>query len=304
MAYVYMARCRNGALYTGWTNDLEKRIAAHTGGRGAAYTKAFGAEGLAYAEVQPDKSAALRREAQLKKLPKEKKEALAASFQPREFVLLRPAVPADAADVRSIAEYYIRNSTASFLTEVPSESDYRAEIRKISRRLPYLIAHNALGEPLGFVCAHPWETGRGAYSWDAETTIYLAPSARRKGVGSMLYAALLACLAWQGYWNAYAVLADPNEASEAFHKARGFVCEGRQKHTGYKNGWQGISYWGLALKQGDEAPGEKPREPQKEELAAALEAARMGKGWQEILQELENALPQTPKENSLDKLFV
>lgn len=295
MAYVYMARCKNGSLYTGWTNDLQKRIAAHTGGRGAAYTKAFGAEGLAYAEVQPNKSAALRREAQLKKLPKEKKEELAAAFKPEDFVLLRPAAASDALDVQAVAGYYIRNATASFLTEVPSEADYRAEIRNVSRRFPYLIAHNALGEPLGFVCAHPWENGRGAYSWDAETTIYLAQKALRKGVGSMLYAALLASLHMQGYWNAYAVLADPNEASEAFHKARGFVCEGRQKRTGYKNGWQGISYWGLALREGESAPEGLPRAPKKEELAAILEAARMGKNWQQIVKELEENPAETPE---------
>ena len=81
VCYVYMVRCEGGALYTGWTNDLLRRLAAHQSGKGAKYTRAFGAASLAWAEALPDKSAALRREAALKKLPKVRKEALAAGWQ-------------------------------------------------------------------------------------------------------------------------------------------------------------------------------------------------------------------------------
>ena len=77
---VYMLRCGNGSLYTGWTDDLPKRLAAHQSGRGARYTRAFGVQGLAYVEPQPDKGTALRREAALKKLTKAQKEALAAAW--------------------------------------------------------------------------------------------------------------------------------------------------------------------------------------------------------------------------------
>ena len=65
-AYVYMVRCANGALYTGWTNDLAHRLAMHRSGSGAKYTRAFGAVELAYYEELPDKKAALRREYALK----------------------------------------------------------------------------------------------------------------------------------------------------------------------------------------------------------------------------------------------
>ena len=50
-AYVYMMRCANGALYTGWTNDLLRRLRAHASGKGAKYTRGFGGETLAYAEL-------------------------------------------------------------------------------------------------------------------------------------------------------------------------------------------------------------------------------------------------------------
>ena len=80
VCYAYMVRCSGGALYTGWTTDLARRLAAHQSGKGAKYTRAFGAASLAWAEALPDKTAALKREAQIKKLPKCEKEALAAAF--------------------------------------------------------------------------------------------------------------------------------------------------------------------------------------------------------------------------------
>lgn len=285
MAYVYMVRCENGALYTGWTTDLLRRLAAHKSGRGARYTKGFGAACLAWAEPQPDKSAALRREAAVKKLPKEEKEALAAGFDPARFVLLSPARPADAAEVLGIFGHYVRHSTASFLYEPPTLGEYEKQIRALTRSLPYLTARNARGEMLGYACAHPWRYGCAAYAWDAETTIYLAPKARRLGVGSMLYHALLAALARQGYWNAYAVLADPNPESEAFHTAFGFVCEGRQARSGYKNGWQGVSYWLLPLRGGQQEPEAPPAPLEKSALEEILAAARLGRAWNEIAEE-------------------
>ncbi len=284
MPYVYMVRCENGALYTGWTTDLAHRLAAHQSGAGAKYTKGFGAAALAWAEPQADKAAALRREAAVKKLPKEQKEALAAGFDPARFAVLRPARPADAAEVLGVFGPYVTGSTASFLYQVPPVEEYQRQIRRISRSLPYLTARDAAGRMLGYACAHPWRYGRDAYAWDAETTIYLAPDARRMGVGSMLYHALLAALARQGYWNAYGVLADPNPESEAFHTAFGFVCEGRQRRSGYKSGWQGVSYWLLALREGQEEPQALPAPLPKGQLEEILAAARLGKGWKEIAQ--------------------
>ena len=75
-AFVYMVRCTDGTLYTGWTNAPAARLRAHRSGRGARYTRAHGAEGFAYLERCADRCAALRREAALKKLPKAQKELL------------------------------------------------------------------------------------------------------------------------------------------------------------------------------------------------------------------------------------
>ena len=82
-AFVYMLRCKDGSLYTGWTNDLEHRLAMHSSGRGAKYTRGRGPLELVYSEELPDKETALRRECAIKKLRREQKLALLQSWQAR-----------------------------------------------------------------------------------------------------------------------------------------------------------------------------------------------------------------------------
>ena len=61
-AYAYIVECADGTLYSGWTNDLEKRIAAHNAGQGAKYTRSRRPVTLRYYEEFEDKSEALRRD--------------------------------------------------------------------------------------------------------------------------------------------------------------------------------------------------------------------------------------------------
>jgi putative endonuclease len=70
---VYILRCGDGSLYTGATNDVDRRVARHAAGKGAAYTRSRLPVMLVFQEPAQDKSAALRREAQIKKLSREKK---------------------------------------------------------------------------------------------------------------------------------------------------------------------------------------------------------------------------------------
>lgn len=78
--WAYLARCADGSLYAGWTTDLDKRLAAHNAGTGAKYTRARRPVALAWARGFATKSEAMQQEAALKKLPKAKKEALAAGW--------------------------------------------------------------------------------------------------------------------------------------------------------------------------------------------------------------------------------
>ncbi|MGP1366189.1 MAG: GIY-YIG nuclease family protein [Schwartzia sp. (in: firmicutes)] len=78
-----MVECADGTLYTGWTNDLEKRVAAHNAGQGAKYTRGRVPVRLCYYETFPEKAAALRREAALKRLPRRAKMALIEAQGPK-----------------------------------------------------------------------------------------------------------------------------------------------------------------------------------------------------------------------------
>ena len=75
-AYVYIVRCADGTLYTGWTYDVARRVAEHNAGRGARYTRQRGPVTLVYSEAQPDRGAAMRREEQIKRRGRRYKERL------------------------------------------------------------------------------------------------------------------------------------------------------------------------------------------------------------------------------------
>ena len=79
---VYILRCGDGTLYTGCTNDLPRRLQAHQSGRGAKYTRSRLPVELVYQEAVPDRSAALRREAAIKRLDRRRKLALIVAFRP------------------------------------------------------------------------------------------------------------------------------------------------------------------------------------------------------------------------------
>ncbi len=80
MPYTYMLRCSDNTIYVGWTVDLEVRLKAHNAGIGARYTRGRLPVKLVYWEEQQDKSAALKREAAIRRLKKGQKEALIALF--------------------------------------------------------------------------------------------------------------------------------------------------------------------------------------------------------------------------------
>jgi putative endonuclease len=76
---VYLLRCRDGSLYTGITNDLDRRLVLHSTGKASAYTRSRRPLSLAYQEALPDRGAALRREAAIRRLSRAEKLALCAA---------------------------------------------------------------------------------------------------------------------------------------------------------------------------------------------------------------------------------
>ncbi len=77
-AWVYILRCRDGSLYTGWTNDLSKRLATHSAGKASRYTASRLPVELAFAAPMPDRGTAMREELRIKSLPRAQKLALLA----------------------------------------------------------------------------------------------------------------------------------------------------------------------------------------------------------------------------------
>ena len=73
MPYVYIVECADGTLYTGWTVNVEQRVKVHNAGRGARYTRMHGPVKLVYVEELPDRVAALKREFEIKRWPRDKK---------------------------------------------------------------------------------------------------------------------------------------------------------------------------------------------------------------------------------------
>lgn len=149
MAYtVYILRCADDTLYTGIARDAEKRLAAHNAGRGAKYTKNRVPCRIAYRERAIDRSAALKRELDLKKLTHAEKEALVLAYEnaapePRVITALTEA------DFVEMAEIERRYYGDEAITD-PSEAYdwYRAYPRST-------LAVRADGKIAGFVNLFP-----------------------------------------------------------------------------------------------------------------------------------------------------
>ncbi|MFW6435543.1 MAG: GIY-YIG nuclease family protein [Halovenus sp.] len=88
--YVYIVKCADGSLYTGYTTDVGRRIEEHNAGTGAKYTAGRRPVELHYVEYHPSRSAALRREHEIKSLSREQKERLIPDGTDRVGVRIEP----------------------------------------------------------------------------------------------------------------------------------------------------------------------------------------------------------------------
>ena len=89
--YCYILQCADGSFYTGWTNDLARRYRQHRSGNGGRYTRSRCPVQLVYFEPEMDKSAARKREAAIKKLPRPKKAELVAGTKKKKPSLRKSA---------------------------------------------------------------------------------------------------------------------------------------------------------------------------------------------------------------------
>ncbi len=157
---------------------------------------------------------------------------------------------ANATDNKAILEIYspfcLTTSAVSFEIVPPSLQEMEKRIVETLKTYPWLVYEDG-GKVLGYAYASQ-HMARAAYDWDVDVSIYLHEKARGKGIGKKLYQFLFDGLKTLGYFNAYAGIGLPNEASIALHKSLGFNLIGVYNNVGYKGGaWRDVAWFGLKL---------------------------------------------------------
>ena len=167
----------------------------------------------------------------------------------RSEVQVRPGAEADLDALTDIYNHYVRETPITFDTGVFTPEERR----------PWLLSHPVDGphrlmvatdadtqEILGYATSSPYRV-KPAYETSVEVTVYVAPHAGRRGIGTLLYKALFEALAEEDLHRAYAGIAQPNEASTRLHERFGFRYVGTYREVGRKFG----RYWDVAWYEKD-----------------------------------------------------
>ncbi|MFJ3304745.1 GNAT family N-acetyltransferase [Streptomyces sp. NPDC086549] len=164
-------------------------------------------------------------------------------------VQVRPGVENDLEALTNIYNHYVRESPITFDTAVFTPEERRPWLISHPEDGPYrlMVAVDADSqEILGYATSSPYRP-KPAYSTSVEATVYVAPHAGRRGVGTLLYKALFEALADEDLHRAYAGIAQPNEASTRLHERFGFRYVGTYREVGRKFG----RYWDVAWYEKD-----------------------------------------------------
>ncbi|MEV5733623.1 N-acetyltransferase family protein [Streptomyces sp. NPDC052292] len=162
----------------------------------------------------------------------------------RKEVQVRPGVEEDLDVLTEIYNHYVRETAITFDTAVFTAEERRPWLLSHPVDGPYrLMVATAAGSQriLGYATSSPYRA-KPAYSTSVETTVYVAPDAGRRGIGTLLYGALFEALAGEDLHRAYAGIAQPNEASRRLHARFGFRHVGTYREVGRKFG----RYWDVA----------------------------------------------------------
>lgn len=160
--------------------------------------------------------------------------------------LIREALPQDAKAICDIYNPFVTDSTVSFEVEPVTVVEMQKRIADIQMAYPYFVVLKG-DQLVGYAYASSWRS-RYAYRFCAETTIYMAETARGTGLGQHLYKALLAELKMRGFTEAIAGIGGDNPASEGFHQKLGFEFVGRFERVGFKfDQWLSATFYQCSL---------------------------------------------------------
>ncbi|MFE0961882.1 N-acetyltransferase family protein [Streptomyces fungicidicus] len=163
-----------------------------------------------------------------------------------EEVQVRPGEEGDLKALTDLYNHYVRETAITFDTATFTPEE----------RLPWLLSHPVDGpyrlmvatdtgsrRILGYATSSPFRP-KPAYATSVETTVYVAPDAGRRGVGTLLYKTLFEALAGQDLHRAYAGVAQPNDASTRLHERFGFRHVGTYREVGRKLGrWWDVAWY-------------------------------------------------------------
>lgn len=160
--------------------------------------------------------------------------------------MIRVATEADAGQIVVIYAPFVSENAVSFELVPPTASEMAQRISSALERYPWLVSVRD-GAVTGYAYASPFLT-REAYQWSVDSSVYIHEEHRGQGVGKALYTSLFACLRLLGYYNVYAGVTLPNDASVALHESMGFSPVGVYRHVGYKFGeWHDVMWLELAV---------------------------------------------------------
>ena len=153
-------------------------------------------------------------------------------------IVIAPMAPDDAAAVLAIYANGIATGDATFQTEVPGWEEWDAA----HFRTPRLVARDNAGAVLGW-CALSPVSRRAVYAGVAEESVYVAPSARGRGVGRALLDAMCRASEEAGIWTLQTGIFPENAASLALHEACGFRVLGVRERIGRHHGrWRDVVF--------------------------------------------------------------
>ncbi|HVP83176.1 MAG TPA: GNAT family N-acetyltransferase [Rhizomicrobium sp.] len=156
---------------------------------------------------------------------------------------IRHAEQADLPILLDIYNHYVVHTPVTFDIEprtLAQRQQWFDEFSRTGRHQCFVAVKD--GRPVGYACSHRFKE-KAAYDPTISTSIYLAPSAIRQGIGRALYATLFVALNAEDVHRAYGGITLPNEASVGLHLAMGFRHIGTETQVGRKFG----HFWDVAL---------------------------------------------------------